>query len=44
MRTPADTRALRTVGVDGILVGEALMRAENKAELLQALRKGYEEA
>lgn len=44
VRTPADTRALRTVGVDGILVGEALMRAENKAELLQALRKGYEEA
>ena len=44
VRTPDDTRALRTVGVDGILVGEALMRAENKAELLQALRKGYEEA
>ena len=44
VRTPADTRTLRTVGVDGILVGEALMRAENKAELLQALRKGYEEA
>lgn len=44
VRTPDDTRALRTVGVDGILVGEALMRAENKAELLKALRKGYEEA
>ena len=44
VRTPTDTRALRTVGADGILVGEALMRAENKAELLQALRKGYEEA
>jgi len=44
VRTPDDTRALRTVGVDGILVGEALMRVENKAELLQALRKGYEEA
>ena len=44
VRTPDDTRALRTVGADGILVGEALMRAENKAELLQALRKGYEEA
>ena len=44
VRTPDDTRALRTVGVDGILVGEALIRAENKAELLQALRKGYEEA
>ena len=44
VRTPADTRALRTVGADGILVGEALMRAENKAELLKALRKGYEEA
>ena len=44
VRTPDDTRALRTVGVDGILVGEALMRVENKAELLKALRKGYEEA
>ena len=41
--SPADTAALRGSKVDAILVGEALMRAENKAELLKALRAGYAE-
>ena len=41
--SPADTVALRGTRVDAILVGEALMRAENKAELLKALRAGYAE-
>ena len=41
--SPADTAALRGSRVDAILVGEALMRAENKAELLKALRAGYAE-
>lgn len=43
IQAPSDTRALRAAGVDGIPVGEALMRAVNRAELLQALRRGYEE-
>ena len=42
--SPADTAALRGSRVDAILVGEALMRAENKAELLKALRAGYAES
>ena len=41
--SPVDTASLRGSRVDAILVGEALMRAENKAELLKALRAGYAE-
>lgn len=30
-----DIKALREIGADAVLVGEALMRAENKKELLK---------
>lgn len=36
--SPADVSALRTAGVDAVLVGEALMRAPDKAAALAALR------
>lgn len=38
IQTPDDTRALREAGVDAVLIGEALMRAENKKEMLEAFR------
>lgn len=38
IRTPADVAALRAAGVDAVLVGEALMRAPDKAAALAALR------
>jgi indole-3-glycerol phosphate synthase len=37
IRTPADVQRLRQVGVDAILIGEALMRAGDKAALLREL-------
>ncbi len=36
---PEDARALRSIGADAALVGEALMRAENKGAMLAALRE-----
>lgn len=36
--SPADVSALRAAGVDAVLVGEALMRAPDKAAALAALR------
>ena len=36
--SPSDVSALRAVGVDAVLVGEALMRAPDKAAALAALR------
>lgn len=36
--SPSDVSALRTAGVDAVLVGEALMRAPDKAAALAALR------
>lgn len=36
---PADTAALRRIGADAVLVGEALMRASDKAALLKAMRE-----
>lgn len=36
---PADAAALRTIGADAALVGEALMRSENKGALLRAMRE-----
>ena len=36
--SPADVAALRAAGVDAVLVGEALMRAPDKAAALAALR------
>jgi len=42
VRTPADVKALRDAGADAILIGEALMRAEDRRgmllELLEAAR------
>jgi indole-3-glycerol phosphate synthase len=42
--TPADAALMAEAGYDGILVGESLMRAEDPASLLQALRTPQEEA
>ena len=36
--SPSDVSALRAAGVDAVLVGEALMRAPDKAAALAALR------
>jgi indole-3-glycerol phosphate synthase len=38
VKTPSDIRQLRKIGADAVLIGEALMRAENPAEMLQALK------
>ncbi len=38
IRTAEDIQALREAGVNGVLVGETLMRSENKAEMLRTLR------
>ncbi len=35
---PKDVQTLREIGVDAVLVGETLMRAENKTEMLHRLR------
>ncbi|MBR4807773.1 MAG: indole-3-glycerol-phosphate synthase TrpC, partial [Lachnospiraceae bacterium] len=37
--SPEDAAALRKAGADALLVGEALMRAENKASFLNAMRE-----
>lgn len=36
---PQDAAVLRSIGADAALIGEALMRAENKGALLQAMRE-----
>ncbi len=36
---PADVAALRRIGADGVLMGEVLMRAKNKAATLAAFRE-----
>ncbi len=38
IQTAADVRSLREIGVDGVLIGEALMRAPDRAVMLAALR------
>lgn len=38
IRTAEDVAALREIGVDAVLVGETLMRAEDKAAALRALK------
>lgn len=38
VRTPEDVQALRKIGVDAVLVGEALMRAPDKASMLARLK------
>ncbi len=39
VKTPADAAALRALGADAALIGEALMRAEDKGAMLAALRE-----
>lgn len=38
IRSAADVQAARDAGADAVLVGETLMRAENKAQMLQLLK------
>lgn len=38
VKTPEDVRELREIGADAVLIGETLMRAENKKETLAKLR------
>ena len=38
VRTPEDVQALREIGADAVLVGEALMRAPDKAAMLARLK------
>ena len=38
VRTPEDVQALRKIGADAVLVGEALMRAPDKAAMLARLK------
>ena len=38
VRTADDIREIRSIGADAVLVGEALMRAEDKTEKLRELR------
>ena len=38
VKSADDVRALRAVGADAVLIGETLMRAENKKEMLDTLR------
>ena len=39
VKTPADAAAMRSVGADAILMGEALMRAPDKAAAMRAMRE-----
>lgn len=38
VKTPEDVKLLREIGTDAVLIGETLMRAENKKETLAELR------
>ena len=38
IQTPQDVTKLKEIGTNAVLVGEALMRAENKAQTLKLLR------
>ena len=40
IQTPKDIRILREIGVDAVLVGESLMRAEDKKAKLTELKTG----
>lgn len=40
LHTPQDIEFVRKAGADAVLIGEAFMRAENKADLLNTLRSG----
>ena len=38
IKTAADIQALRQAGADGVLIGEALMRSSDKAEMIKHVR------
>lgn len=40
IKTSADVQALREIGADAVLIGELLMRAENRSAMLAELRRG----
>ena len=40
IHSPEDISRLREAGVDAVLIGEALMKSENKKEMLNWLKKG----
>lgn len=40
IKTAADVQALREIGADAVLIGELLMRAENRNAMLTELRRG----
>jgi indole-3-glycerol phosphate synthase len=42
VRTADDVSEIRTLGADAVLIGEALMRAEDKTEFLKTLAAGAE--
>ncbi len=39
IKTPADASMLKSIGADAVLIGETLMRAEDKGRMLAALRE-----
>ncbi|GAF40489.1 hypothetical protein JCM14202_2388 [Agrilactobacillus composti DSM 18527 = JCM 14202] len=39
LKKPADLIPLKQAGFDGILIGEALMRAEDKAKMVQQFKE-----
>ena len=39
VKGPADVAALRKIGADAVLMGEVLMRAENRGEMIRAMRE-----
>lgn len=39
VKGPEDARTLKKIGADAALIGEALMRAQNRAELLKAMKE-----
>lgn len=40
IKTVADVQALREIGADAVLIGELMMRAENRSAMLAELRRG----
>lgn len=42
VKSVEDVKRVRKMGADAVLMGEVLMRADNKAELLNRMRKAYD--
>ena len=40
IHSPEDISRMREAGVDAVLIGETLMKSENKKEMLNWLKKG----